>query len=220
MNISSIRENNALKTSIIIWFTYAFLYMSLKQQYPMGNYAGYLALIGQSGLDLIALLILGIILYRKLNALKNKICIILWISYFAAFIADATYNYFLNVRMYELTAGVDLVFDLPFLIFISLQMLFFDYILFRGISLDKYNIIFSLPYILVSGCIFSIFIYGISWQIKTNSIFGIIHLLDSVIECLGFIFALICMTLSIGRWLKYLGAGYCWCRFYYQNRFY
>lgn len=43
---------------------------------------------------------------------------------------------------------------------------------------------------------------------KPTQFLGFFHITDSVVESVGFIFAVICMTLSEVRWIKYFGTGY------------
>jgi len=206
MILSANKNNKFKKISFLLWFVYAILYFYLKNV-RMDITAGYLSFIGQCGMDLIAMK-LALNCYKSNIHNNSRPLMVLSISYLFAFFADFLYNVFLNINAWELTSTIDFLFDLPFLLFITLQMIFWSYVFFKGAVNKRQHFVFSLPYIIISSCLLWVFLAGVPWQIKTNTLYGFFHVVDSIVECVGFILAIFCMSLSGQRWTKYFGTGY------------
>lgn len=195
---------------IFIWLMYTILYQMTRQHHDWSFVAGYMALIGEAGLDVV----LFYFCFKWLkfsDGLNKKILLIFGISYFSATISDGLYNVLLNVDFLKNNIIVDSLYDIPFIFFLFFQVAAWFIVLknTKKILLSpKKFILFHMPYIIMSILILSIFLFGIHWKVQYLTVTGVYQVIDTFLEAIGFCLATICITRSKSNFLKLLGIGY------------
>ncbi len=192
------------------WIIFFLLYSFLKNIPWMEHYSAVFPLIGEGGLDTLAV-ILTIKLWKKTNNNSHKkIFLLLGISFAALFIADLIYNIVLNLFKFEYkNAIIATLFDLPFALFLFLQLLVWTYLLKLNKNVVSYGKkILYIPNIVLSSLLFLLFTFGISWKIDYFSAIGLFQLIDTILEVSGFALATICLARSKGLLIRFLTIGY------------
>ncbi len=200
------RSGSLLIAALIVWLIYTGLYIYSKHA-GHSVIAGLFPLIGEAGLDLVAAVLAYLIWIRT----KTRIALfflLLFIAFIAAFMADGTYNILLNIRQFELTTFVDSLFDLPFAIFLFIQLIAWIVLFNRGGSVDDCKRVEILPYLIAAVIIFVSFMFGVKWKIEHLSIIGLYQMADTLFEVFGFVFALFCLVRANVNWVRYLSIGY------------
>ena len=191
------------------WLLYAFIYCYLKNNVVTTKYAGYLSLIGETGLDILATLLV----YQKYKSFltrEKNFFLILFFSFFVAVIADSIYNVVLNLFQFQyINPIIASLFEIPFAMFLFFQLLAWSWILFNNNEeYQKKNKKSYIPYGLVSLIIFIIFMFGIHWRINYFSIVGLFQVIDTFFEVMGFALATISLARSQTILIKYSAIGY------------
>jgi hypothetical protein len=202
-----------LSAGILIWLIYAISYVLLSTKLGKSTIAGYLALLGESGLDFIAALLAFWVCKTSTN--YKKIFFIFGLSFLTAGVADFIYNLILNInQIISFEVAIDSAWDIPFIIFLFLQglawfLLFFNNV--EGTDLNRrlrFNFLVHSPYLLVGLIIFTSFTFAVSWKIDYFSVLGFYQIIDTLLEVLGFIFASFCLIRSNTIGIRYLSIGY------------
>lgn len=210
MRNSFIRNNLIQCYAILLWLTVATIYVILKNIPSQENVAAYIPLIGEAGLDVCAF-IYAVRLLRMTQNQQTKIVYLLLMASFAfATLSDAIYNLVLNVNHFQYDDTlIESLFDIPFAIFLFCQMTIWAYILMKDQdNKQKVSKWFYLSYVIISICLFTIFMFAIDWKIKFTSMIGMFQLIDTVLEVIGFTLAAICLARASTLFVRYLSVGY------------
>lgn len=195
---------------IFVGFLYAGIYIALKNNSNTTAFAGYLSLVGETGLD-IAAAVLTFNLWKKATlSSANNIFLFFFISFIAATFADSIYNVVLNLFQFQyINPIVVSLFDVPFAIFLLFQVITWAWILFanKEVSLKASKSSY-IPYVIVSLLMFIMFMFGISWRIKYFSLVGLFQLIDTFFEVIGFALATICLARGKTRFIRFTTIGY------------
>lgn len=177
---------------LFLWISYSCFYLGLTKL-EVNLAAGYLALIGQVGLDVTASF-LTIWLYKRSNNPKLKIIYgLFFLSFISATLSDGVYHFVMNILNVQYFINFNSFFEIPFLLFLIFQLLAWAAIFFSKNQGDNKMSLF-LPYLSLSILIFLMFIFGIPWKINYLSLLGIYQLLDTVFEVAGFTLATACLA--------------------------
>lgn len=207
--ISIIKNHKYLITigSILIWFLYSLVYVISKNYIDAKTFCGYWILIGQSGFDLIAMFITFRMYKNNKNNKDSVIYLLFSTSFFFAFLADSTYNFFLNIRgMNSYGILIDSIFDIPFILFLLLQSI--AWIIVSVKNKTTLSISYYLPSIFISSIMLSIFIFIIPWKINHFSILGLYQSIDTILEAIGFAAAIVCLSRSKNIAIFNISIGY------------
>lgn len=191
-----------------LWISYTILYYFLKIN-QLNTFVGYFAFLGQVGLD-IALTVITYKLFRKSADLKTeKIYLMFLTSFVSAGFADGIYNFGMNVVNVEHFYNINSFFEIPFIVFLLLQLMAWWLILnnFHE-KVGRKNIWLYFPYILASSTLFVIFIFGIHWEIERLSLMGVYQIIDTIIEVITFSVVTICLTRAKNTALVLASMGY------------
>lgn len=204
-------SHNTLVTGnvFIIWLLFSCSYFFLKEIPDTSIFSAYLTLIGEAGLDFVA----AVLMYRLWRisgkSVKN-IFRFFFISFISAVVADATYNIVLNLYKYEYANSLmDFIFDIPFALFLLMQLAGWASILIVNHNAKDKNKAFTyFPYAILSLIMFGLFIFCMSWKIDYFSSIGIFQTIDLALEVEGFALATICLARANTRLIRFMGIGY------------
>jgi len=195
-------------STFVAWVTYAVFYVYLRQQPETIIFSGYLALVGEAGLDLVAAS-LAFWIWKKADQGVKPIYLILCISFILACISDATYNVMLNIKQISMPSIVSVsLFDIPFIGFLLCQIIVWGMIFINADDTKAKKWTTYAPYIMTALLIFTIFTFGVTWRIKYFSVIGMYQMIDTVLEVIGFALAAFCLARSKLAFIKCLAAGY------------
>lgn len=195
--------------NVLVWVTlslgvYSVLYAYFKVN-QQATISGILSLLGESGLDLIGVG-LAYVAYKATENNLRIFFLLIFTSLFAAFISDISYNIILNIKQIGMNNSTNALFDIPFIVFLFLQMLAWI-VLFKSEKHPR-NIIDYLPYSVASIVIAVTFMFGINWKIPYFSQLGIYQVVDTLFEAVGLLFASFCLIRAKRLWVKHLSIGY------------
>lgn len=190
------------------WALFLFFYFTLKNYPALNYYSAYLSLTGEAGLDALAALLAFKLKAQFKKKAHQRFFLILSISFIAALFSDFTYNIFLNLFNfnYENTL-IALIFEIPFALFLLLQLIAMIYILSFNRSEIEKKVIY-LPNIILSLLISTIFMFGIPWKISYFSPIGLLQFIDTILEAAGFSVATICLSRSKNQPISFIIIGY------------
>ena len=195
-----------LFATLSVWFVYSATYVAaIKFHHQI--LAGYLSFIGETGLDIIASAVAFALFLRSEGYIKVFFGLFS-ASFFISIFSDGIYNYLLNILQYPVTPSYDVLWDVPFALFLVMQtgLWFF---MFRSIGSDQgIRRMSYFPYVMASLTMFSCYIIGVEWRIHYDSTLGMFHMVDTVSEVIGFVFASFCLVRSQERWINLLSVGY------------
>ena len=205
--------NNFIKKQFLlmlpmgIWVVYLVIHIILRQHQETIIYAGFLVFICQVGLDLMIIL-LTFFLWKRTTGPEKPIFALFSISFLMLAIADT--NYIITVDIlgninYLATARV------PFIGFLIFQLLSWIIIFIKSkpIQNDHSFFILYLPVILIISIIFTIFfLANLTLTIQSFSFTGLCCLLESILQVIDFVFALLCLAIAINTQIRFIAAGY------------
>ena len=199
-------------TSILIglWIIYTISYVFLKGQETTGLLAGYFSLIGEVGLDLVAAILAYRLFVTANICYVRNIFQLYFISFCSALLADGIYNVILNLyHVPEFSSIVSSLFEIPFAIFLLLQVLVFIKIIIYSNDIERIaSKHVYVPYAVVSLLMFIMFMFGVSWKIEHYSFSGVFQFIDTLLEVAGFSLAMICLSRAKTSAVRYISTGY------------
>lgn len=191
--------------AILCWILFAVIYIFTKTVLQDQIVTGSLSFIGEVGFDIICF-VLAIIATLKSTRGKRAVLGLFAASFFFAIISDGTYNVILNILGIDIFHPlVESLFDIPFLLFLTLQLLGWA-IIFRGI--ERKNILTNLPFIYSCFMIIAAFVLFPTWKINFLSVEGVFNLADTVLEAITFAFVINILFVAKDRRLLLLCFGY------------
>lgn len=206
-----IERNNLSITfkAIIGWIIYAWVFAILETNPSTATSAGYFSLIGEVGLDVVAVL-LTIRLWKKTEKSQTRnIILIFFLAFITAIVADCIYNIVLNLfRFQYINTIVISLFDVPFALFLLFQLIAWGWILFANKEMRTKTGKSTKPYAIVSILMFAMFMFGIPWKIEHFSTLGIFQSIDTALEVTGFYLATICLARAKTRLIRFTAIGY------------
>lgn len=189
-----------------LWIIYAFFYVALKR-YDAAVYAGYLAFIGEVGLDITAAW-LTFNLWKKNTGQEKNIFALFCVSFVLAAITDASYNIITNILgIINFTNFIDSIFDIPFLGFLIAQLLAWIMVFLKA-KPARNNRIGLISCLLIGIIILGIFIFGIVWKIRVTSLVEFYIAADTILQLLSFVFALLCLAITANTQIHLISSGY------------
>lgn len=192
-----------------LWLIYCVCYALLKSHDHSLKMAGYLALVGEMGLDIV-LVVMCFAMLKLTGRQNKKILCLLLISYLLAILADGIYNLTLNVLLMKNTVLVDSLYDIPFIGFLLFQAIAWFYIFkdSNKSAAPSKSLLFYFPYIFTAILIFCVFMFAVHWQLRYTSTIGFYQIIDTVLEAIGFSFATMSMIRARTPFVQLLGIGY------------
>ena len=194
---------------LIGWAIYVCLYTALERKASTEPLAGYLSLIGETGLDVLAAILTIKLCLTEIKPTKN-IFLIFSLSFLAATVADSIYNIVLNLLRFQyINPTIVSLFDIPFALFLLFQLAAWGWILYLNketttcIRKSSYA-----PYVIVSILMFILFMFGIPWRIGYLSTIGIFQTIDTILEVIGFALATICLARAKSQLMRFITIGY------------
>ena len=179
-----------------MWTIYAWIYTFLENNQSTATSAGYFSLVGETGLDILAVL-LTIRLWKNTEDLQTKnIFLMFSLAFITAIAADSTYNIVLNLLKFQYINPLAIsLFDIPFALFLLFQLAAWSWVILanRDLSVKAGKSIYA-PYTIVSILIFIMFMFGIPWKIDYFSTLGSFQIVDTILEVFGFALATICLA--------------------------
>lgn len=205
---SDINSKKLMILAFIAWITYSFLYLVLSKD-NSNLVAGYFALVGQVGLDIVAAIFTFHLYVTSKESNTKFIYLMFFISFVAAILADGIYNLTMNILDIKYFSSINSFFEIPFILFLLFQVIAWGKIFFSGNedapSIKKYP--YS-PYIVFSSLIFIMFIFGIPWKIGYFSLVGLYQVADTVLEVIGYTLATICLARAKNTTIRFASIGY------------
>ncbi len=195
---------------IVFWVIYTILYGISKNISFLHGLTGYLAFVGETGLDVICV----IVSWHLVKATKGNAKIfftLLFISFIFSALSDGAYNIILNIYgNYHFQPLIESIFDFPFLLFLILQLAawFLMFLVVKNQEKPHFKAIFYIPLIISCLTILFVFIFVPVWQIKYASTIGFYMLADTFVELLAFVFITICLGASINKNLLLMAIGF------------
>ena len=192
-----------------LWIIYTALYVILKEFGVPRVYVGFLSLTGEVVLDVIAAL-LTFYLWKKTTGQQKIIFIFFFFSFLLALVSDFSYNMTVNILgITHFTGIVDSIFDVPFLGFLILQLLAWIIIFFKTkpIRNNRVALISYIPILIIISIILGIFLFGFKWEIQFFSFVGLYITADTVLQVLGFVFALLCLAIALNNQIRLIAVG-------------
>jgi signal transduction histidine kinase len=194
---------------LVGWAIYACLYTVLEKKASAEPIAGYLSLIGETGLDILATILTIKLYLTEIKPAKN-IFLIFFLSFLAATAADSIYNLVVNLLQFQyINPAIISLFDIPFVLFLLFQMAAWGWILYtsRETTLPIRKSSYA-PYAIVSILMFILFMFGIPWRIGYLSTIGIFQTIDTILEVIGFALATICLARAKSQLMRFITIGY------------
>lgn len=124
--------------------------------------------------------------------------------------SDAIYNVVVNVSHFQYDNSlIDSLYDIPFMLFLFLQLVFWMKILLINQKSNKNaSNWYYVPYLLISLLLFTLFMFAIKWKIKYFSVIGLYQSIDTLLEVVGFSLATICLARANSTLLRQMSIGY------------
>ena len=170
--------------------------------------AGYFALFGQVGLDII-ISIFSFKLYKNTQEKHLKyVYLFFCLAAISATIADGVYHIAMNILNQTYFNDFNSFFEIPFLLFLFFQVLAWGSIFFINNTLSAKKQVHYFPYITVVLFILITFVYVIPWKIHYFSQLGLYQLLDTILEVIGFSLSAVCLTRSVSKPIRFMSIGY------------
>ena len=208
-------ENRFLKKILpflimIGWIFYAILFLIFKNNPNTSLLAGILSLVGQTGLDFFAAVLVARLFVIYTNKNIKKIAFLFFISFISAMLADGIYNVEINLwHLESLNTRMMLFFEIPFSAFLFFQQMAFGYIItFNNDTVTSKIKVAYMPYITASFLIFIAFMFGVSWKINYFSFVGFFQFIDTIFEAVGFTWAIICLARANTWTIRFIAVGY------------
>ncbi len=191
------------------WLFFLCGYASLKYSVGRESLAALLPLIGEVGLDFVAV-VLSFNLWFNAAAENKKIYLAFLVSFVAATFADGIYNLVLNLYQFQYENSiVASLFEVPFAIF-----LFFQAMAWKSISAinstpvsDRRKSLY-IPFVLSAILLFTMFVFILSWRIERFSVIGLFQCIDTLLESVGFALASMCLARARTAFIRYAATGY------------
>ncbi len=195
---------------MIGWVIFFSLYSILKNISWTERYSAYFPLIGETGLDAVAVILTFKLWKKNTHIPHKKLFLILSISFVASFMADLIYNVVLNLFNFKYENMIIVtLFDTPFALFLLLQLIVWaNLILLNKNVLSNGKNTFYIPNVILSVLMFIMFMFGISWKINYFSAIGLFQSIDTILEVSGFALATICLARAKNQLIKFLTIGY------------
>jgi signal transduction histidine kinase len=203
-------KSQPLWLALLIWLVYIILYLSSKLLPETLKISAYFPLIGEVGLDLLAIKLTYSLWKNNQDFSYKIILLLLMISFSASLMSDLVYNFVLNLYGFKYeNPTLDTLFDIPFAVFLFFQLVVWGSLLLINVKKenDKINI-FHITNIVLAGLLFTIFMFGIPWKIKYFSVVGIFQTIDTILEVCGFSLATMCLARSRSQLVRFLTIGY------------
>lgn len=190
------------------WLLCLFFYFTLKNHPALNYYAAYFPLIGKAGLDILSVLLALKLKHQFKEKAHQRFFLILSISFIAALFSDFIYNFFLNLFDFNYkNTLIILLFEIPFALFLLLQLVAMIYIFSFSRSDIKRKATYT-PNIILSLLMFIIFMFGTPWKISYFSPVGLFQFIDTILEVTGFSLATICLARSKNQLISFITTGY------------
>ncbi len=194
-----------------LWILYTILYVGLKQHGMTTVHAGYLALIAQVSLDVIAS-ILAFYLWKRVSGKKKIIFALFSLSLFLNAITDFNFNLFVNILgIANYTEAIASSFDITFICFLFLQLLAWIFIFIeakpRRSKLEFFTL--YLPIAIITLIVLITFFLGsYTWKVQTFSLLSLYPILEAILQVLGFVFAALCLSAAYNKQIRLISIGY------------
>ncbi len=203
---------NKLTIYLGAWIIYDLFYGITKYFVSLHFITGYLSLIAQVSLDLVCMILsYGI----AKNTQKLEKCFFTLFSFSFAFnlISDVGYNTIANIiGITNFSFFSELTFDVPFLIFLLLQLnawfLIFKLIHNRNKHVIRYSVLLYSPFIVSSIIVLLTFFLLPFWRVSLTSTQGLFNSLDSILQVITFAPVVVCLFAAKDKKLSLLTFGY------------
>ena len=210
MIMASVIKTREFNGAVIIWVCYTIFYAIFLNIETLTYITGYLALVGEAGLDLVCAA-LAFVIVRRTKAPNKWIFGCFLVSFISASIADGSYNIILNILgINQFSPFIETVFDLPFALFLLFQaigwFLIFNIIYHKnkpylhGISM--------LPFIASGLIILLSFFLLPDWQVQLISMQGVYNITDTLLEVVAFPFVVIALFSAKDKRIALLASGF------------
>jgi len=214
MNECSVESKKFINLPIVFivacWIVYAFLYVILKSSETTKIFAGYLELIIMVVTD-IAAFIGSVYICKIAIAQTKRIFVFFALAFGFVIIDDAIYNfifYVLKMPHSELSNLVLSSYNIPYLLFLIFQVLFFISIfVYAKFSKIKANMGLLIPVVATGIILLFVFFFSINWKEGQLSLGGFYNVSDDVLGAVRFVVAALCLAVSRNRGLTYLFFG-------------
>lgn len=204
------KRPHLLDASLLMWTGFAFSYFIFKFSEQNQIISGYLALVGQGGMDLIAAIAM-FALWKNADSEDrfSRFYLYLLFSFLAGFLADTLYNFLLNIEHLRITTTIDTIFDIPFTLFLLFQCI-------AWFSLAKtvhQNNPFTRKQVSMSligpVLFFTFFTFSFDWRMGHFSIIGFYHLCHNLLEAFGLYFVTLVLIKLRPMNIRIMCYGYC-----------
>ncbi len=209
MREGKIHNNKIVWMALAGWTLFCLLYILSKNL--SSDYSAYFPLLGEPGLDAVAVALAFNLYKRCENYTDKKTLFLLSLSFVFSFISDFIYNIVLNFFNFNYKSSViEALFDVPFAIFLFVQLIMWFCIMLSNKKniRDRKSYIFYIPSIVLSFLAFIVFMFGISWKVSYFSLVGLFQSIDTLAEVIGFSLAVICLTRAKSRLISFISIGY------------
>ncbi|MHB1948719.1 MAG: hypothetical protein ACYCQI_11480 [Gammaproteobacteria bacterium] len=207
---SDINSKKLVIFAFIAWIIFSFLYLVLTRN-NSNIVAGYFALIGQVGMDMVAAILTFHMFATSKESNTKLIYLMFFISFVAAILADGIYNLTMNILDIKYFSSINSFFEIPFILFLLFQVIAWGKIFFSDnnnsspSSIKKYP---YFPYLVFSTLIFLMFVFGIPWKIGYLSLVGLYQVADTLLEVIGYTLATICLARAKSTTIRFASIGY------------
>lgn len=205
---------NILKSNvawaIYLWFIYTLFYGLTKNIPAIESLNGYLALIGEAGLDFLCA-VLAFSVLAKCDTDSKTITKLFALSFVFGFISDGSYNIILNIMGIDTFPSlVETVFDLPFAAFLLLQTFAWFLIFKKVYHKSKYHLkgLILLPFLISGITVLLTFFLMPAWKVNFSSTEGIYNIIDTLLEVISFALVIICLFSARDKKITLLASGY------------
>jgi len=195
---------------LIVWVIYSLLYALSKNITVLHSMVGYLAFVGETGLDIVCF-ILTIKLASKTTSTTKNIFTLFAISFFFGALSDSSYNIVLNIlNANAFNPLIETIFDIPFALFLFFQLIAWVK-LFQVMHTNQPICIKQncyLPFAFSILIILLSFFLLPSWKINRLSVEGFFNILDTLLEVSAFSLLVICLFSAKDKIITLLSSGF------------
>lgn len=184
--------------------------MAFTANFSTQYYGGLLEFFYGLSVDFVIVFLIGL-LFIKAKGQQKKIFAILCIAFIFSMICNVNYNITVNILgITNFTNIIDSIFDVPFLIFLFLLLFVLIVVFLKAqLSKDKMTVFMAyLPMTIIALIILAAFFFSINWGVYSFSLISVYIIIETVLQAISFVFALLCLSITVNKPIRYILVGY------------